>query len=176
MILNKNYKIPKDIEDSLNKFKKIITIIENNICLPKEDIIREIILDLDIKLDGARKIFRMYNPLDISIVKYILERKRTKTIKAIRLYSNTDMIDIKIREICQCSRIYFDKMLYKDHKIRVNNLLEDKDLYIPLVEKLDIVKIENNMINTIDYIYELEKSKIGKVDIRRTKVNIEFFD
>lgn len=49
--MNKYNNIPTDVKNSLIKLKKIIDIIENNLHRPKDSILREITIDLNISIE-----------------------------------------------------------------------------------------------------------------------------
>ena len=60
--MNKYNNIPTDVKNSLIKLKKLIEIIENNLHRPKDSILREITIELNITIEAARKLFSLYYP------------------------------------------------------------------------------------------------------------------
>ena len=62
MIKKEKYNnLPKDIIKSLSKMEKIIKIIEKNLSSPKDDILREIIIEIG-STQRAMDIFNKYYP------------------------------------------------------------------------------------------------------------------
>ena len=125
--MNKYNNIPTDVKNSLIKLKKLIEIIENNLHRPKDSILREITIELNITIEAARKLFSLYYPLEGSLSTYIVGRKRTETIKAIMYIDDDKLIKRKIEEISNCSKSYFDRMLYRDYKVKIKNLKNNKN-------------------------------------------------
>ena len=71
--------LPRDVIKSLAKMEKIIKIIETNLFLPKDDILREINIEIKPK---AMDIFSQYYPdkgVNLSI--YIIQRKKSEAQK-----------------------------------------------------------------------------------------------
>ena len=62
--MNKNNNIPTDVKNSLIKLKNLIKLIENNLYKPKDSILREIAIELDMSLEGDINLFSLYYPLD----------------------------------------------------------------------------------------------------------------
>lgn len=168
--MNKLKNVPKDIENSLEKFNKLIEIIESNIHKPHEVIEREIIINLNISIKGARNLFNKFYPLDFSFYEYILERKRSETIKSIIDIDDDVLINRNIKKIANKDKKYFNKMLYKDYKVRINDLKNNKNIKLNLLEAFDIKDLQKNIISIYDSLDYM--SKIGYVDIKRTKVKI----
>ncbi|MGL5693908.1 MAG: hypothetical protein ACRCXA_07515 [Peptostreptococcaceae bacterium] len=68
-----------DVKTSIKKLKKIIEIIEENLISSKERILLEIVIQLDINEEAARKIFAQYYPKEgIGLPNYIKQRKRSQ--------------------------------------------------------------------------------------------------
>ena len=167
-----NNNIPTDVKNSLIKLKNLIKLIENNLYRPKDSILREIAIELDMSIEGARKLFSLYYPLDGGLCKYILERKRCESVNIVMELDDDGLINRKIEKISNCSRVYFDRMLYRDYGVRIKDLKNNKDnIKIDFVKEFDIDELENNIIKIYDYLYSLED--MGYVDIKRTKVKLK---
>ena len=75
--------LPKDVINSLTKMTTIIKITEENLFLPKDDILREINIEIG-SLQRAMDIFNQYCPdkrVNLSI--YIIQRKKAEAVKSI---------------------------------------------------------------------------------------------
>ena len=155
--MNKNNNIPTDVKNSLIKLKNLIKLIENNLYKPKDSILREIAIELDMSIEGARKLFSLYYPLDGGLCKYILERKRCECVKLVMELDDDKLINRRIEEISNCSRAYFDRMLYRDYGVNI--------------KEFDVDELENSISKIYDYLYNLEV--LGYVDIKRTKVKLK---
>ena len=167
-----NNNIPTDVKNSLIKLKNLIKLIENNLYRPKDSRLREIAIELDMSIEGARKLFSLYYPLDGGLSKYILERKRCETIKVIRFLDDDRLINRTIEEISNCSRIYFDSILYRDYGVRIKDLKNNKDnMEIDFVKEFNIDELEYNISEIYDYLYSL--ADMGYIDIKRTKVKLK---
>ena len=76
-------KLSKGVINSLTKMITIISTIEENLFLPKDDILREINIEID-SLQRAMDVFNQYYPdkrVNLSI--YIIQRKKTEAVKSI---------------------------------------------------------------------------------------------
>ncbi len=170
--MNKNNNIPTDVKNSLIKLKNLINLIENNLYKPKDSILREIAIELDMSIEGARKLFSLYYPLDGGLCKYILERKRCECINALIKLDDDKLINRRIEEISNCSRAYFDRMLYKDYGVKINDLKKNKENFkINFIKEFDVDELEKSISKIYDYLYNLED--LGYVDIKRTKVKLK---
>ena len=82
-MINEEYNnLPRDVIKSLAKMEKIIKIIETNLFLPKDDILREINIEIG-STQKAMDIFSQYYPdkgVNLSI--YIIQRKKTDSAKS----------------------------------------------------------------------------------------------
>lgn len=171
MLKDRNRNIPIDVQNSINKLRAIINIIEQNLHRPKESILTEITIQLNISIEAARKLFSLYYPTKEGLSTYITQRKRTKTLKYIRNLENPKLIDTKIKENLQCTRAYFDRMLYKDYKIKIKDI-KNNNLNFPLTEPLDVDVIEANIKSIYDYLYKLKGEELINIEIKRTKIKI----
>lgn len=81
---NKKYNnLPKDVINSLSKMITIIRITEENLFLPKDDILREINIKLG-SLQRAMDVFNQYYPdKRVNLSTYIIQRKKTEAVKSI---------------------------------------------------------------------------------------------
>lgn len=171
MLKDRNSNIPIDVQNSINKLRAIINIIEQNLHRPKESILTEITIQLNISIEAARKLFSLYYPTKEGLSTYITQRKRTKTLKYIRNLENPKLIDTKIKENSQCTRAYFDRMLYKDYKIKIKDI-KNNNLNFPLTEPLDVDVIEANIKSIYDYLYKFKEEELINIEIKRTKIKI----
>lgn len=170
--MNKNNNIPTDVKNSLIKLKNLIKLIENNLYKPKDSILREIAIALDMSIEGARKLFSLYYPLDGGLCKYILERKRCECVNALIKLDDDKLINRKIEEISNCSRAYFDRMLCRDYGVKIKDLKKNKENFkINFVKEFDVDELEKSISKIYDYLYNLED--LGYVDIKRTKVKLK---
>ena len=170
--MNKNNNIPTDVKNSLMKLKNLIKLIENNLYKPKDSILREIAIELDMSIEGARKLFSLYYPLDGGLCKYILERKRCECVKLVMELDDDKLINRRIEEISNCSRAYFDRMLYRDYGVRLKDLKKNKENFkINFIKEFDVDELEKSISKIYDYLYNLED--LGYVDIKRTKVKLK---
>ena len=169
--MNKYNNIPTDVKNSLIKLKKLIEIIENNLHRPKDSILREITIELNITIEAARKLFSLYYPLEGSLSTYIIERKRAETIKAIMYIDDDKLMKRKIEEISNCSKSYFDRMLYRDYKVKIKNLKNNKNIENYFVKAFDVDELEENISDIYDCLYSLRDK--GYIDIKRTKIRIK---
>lgn len=169
--MNKYNNIPTDVKNSLIKLKKLIEIIENNLHRPKDSILREITIELNITIEAARKLFSLYYPLEGSLSTYIVGRKRTETMKAIMYIDDDKLIKRKIEEISNCSKSYFDRMLYRDYKVKIKNLKNNKNIENYFVKEFDLDELEKNISDIYDCLYSLRDK--GYIDIKRTKIRIK---
>ncbi|KHS57829.1 MAG: hypothetical protein SOX50_07105 [Terrisporobacter othiniensis] len=75
--------LPKDVINSLTKMITIISTIEENLFLPKDDILREINIKID-SLQRAMDVFNQYYPdKRVNLSTYIIQRKKTEAVKSI---------------------------------------------------------------------------------------------
>ena len=159
-----NYEVsnlPVDVINSIRKLELIIKIIEENIFLPKEDILREVTIKMG-DLQSARKIFSLYYPIEgVSLSSYIVQRKKTEAIKAIKNIENSQVADKKIKEITGWSRVYFNRIIKEDST---------------LTEVLDISDIVSNINFVYDNLYKLDQAGIIRTKCKRTKVIIDNID
>ena len=111
-MINEEYNnLPRDVIKSLAKMEKIIKIIETNLFLPKDDILREINIEIG-STQKAMDIFSQYYPdkgVNLSI--YIIQRKKTTAQKAIKNLTNPTLINRKIYEITQMYKYKFNQYL-----------------------------------------------------------------
>ena len=138
--------------------EKIIKIIETNLFLPKDDILREINIEIG-STQKAMDIFSQYYPdkgVNLSI--YIIQRKKTIAQKAIKNLTNPTLIDRKIYEITQMYKSNFNQSLKNNPMI---------------IEAFDMKKVYENINNIYDTLYNLNNEKIIKTKISRTKILIE---
>lgn len=162
MIKKEKYNnLPKDIIKSLSKMEKIIKIIEKNLSSPKDDILREIIIEIG-STQRAMDIFNKYYPdkgVNLSI--YITQRKKTETQKAIKNLTNPIEIDRKIYEITQMYKSNFNQSLKNNSQT---------------IEAFDMKKVYENINDIYDTLYNLNDKEIIKTKICRTKVLVESRD
>lgn len=164
----------KDIENSLSKFIKLINLIEENIYNTHESIDREILINLNMQKKGARNLFNKFYPLDISLCKYINERKRYIVMKEIENINDNYLIEMTIKRITNSSMKYFNDELYKDYGVRISDIKKNKNIKLNLLEAFDTNTLKENIIdvsNSLDYM-----SKAGYIDINRTKFRINKID
>ena len=158
-MINEEYNnLPRDVIKSLAKMEKIIKIIETNLFLPKDDILREINIEIG-STQKAMDIFSQYYPdkgVNLSI--YIIQRKKSEAQKAIKNLTNPTLINRKIYEITQMYKSNFNQSLK-------NNPL--------IIEAFDMKKVYENINNIYDTLYNLNNEKIIKTKISRTKILIE---
>lgn len=171
MLKDKNSNIPIDVQNSINKLRAIINIIEQNLHRPKERILTEITIQLNITIEAARKLFSLYNHTSEGLSTYITQRKRTQTLKYIKNIDNSNLIDTKIKENSQCTRAYFDRMLYKDYKIKIKDI-KSNNLSFSLTEPLDVDAIETNIKSIYEYLHKLKEEGLINIEIKRTKIKI----
>lgn len=159
MIKKEKYNnLPKDIIKSLSKMEKIIKIIEKNLSSPKDDILREIIIEIG-STQRAMDIFNKYYPdkgVNLSI--YITQRKKTEAQKAIKNMTNPIEIDRKIYEITQMYKSNFNQSLKNNPQT---------------IEAFDMKKVYENINDIYDTLYNLNDEEIIKTKICRTKVLVE---
>ena len=75
--------LPKGVINSLTKMITIISTIEENLFLPKDDILREINIEID-SLQRAMDVFNQYYPdKRVNLSTYIIQRKKTEAVKSI---------------------------------------------------------------------------------------------
>lgn len=167
--------LPVHVEDSINMFIRIIEVIEGNIFSPKEIIHRELEICFDVKLPAIKYNFRLHCPYDISLDTYIIRRKWAEVIKKVRSlkYKNTTNVNIIIRQICQCNRSYFNKMMYKEYGLRIDDLINNPELEFCLMDKIDGEEIKSTMGFIIESILEFAKEGIMDSSICKTKVYIK---
>lgn len=91
--------LPKDVINSLTKMITIISTIEENLFLPKDDILRGINIEIG-SLQKAMDVFNQYYPdKRVNLSTYIIQRKKTEAVKSIETLTNPILIDRKIYEI-----------------------------------------------------------------------------
>lgn len=150
--------LPKDVINSLTKMITIISTIEENLFLPKDDILREINIEIG-SLQRAMDVFNQYYPdkrVNLSI--YIIQRKKTQALKSIDTLTNPILIDRKIYEITQMYRSNFNQSLKNNPQ---------------MIEAFDMEKAAENINNIYDNLYNLNNEEIIKTKICRTKVLVE---
>ena len=81
------------------------------------------------------------------------------------------LIKRKIEEISNCSRTYFDRMLYRDYGIKIKNIKNNKNIEQSFVKAFDVDELEDNISHIYDYLYSL--CDRGYIDIKRTKIRIK---
>lgn len=103
--------LPKDVINSITKMATIIRTTEENLFLPKDDILREISIKLG-SLQRAMDVFNQYYPdRKVNLSTYIIQRKKTEALKAIETLTNQMLIDRKIYDITQMYRSNFNQSL-----------------------------------------------------------------
>ena len=164
----------KDIEKSVLKFVRLINTIEENIYDSDESIEREILINLNMTKKGARNLFKKFYPLDISLCKYINERKRSLVLWEVENINDNALIEMTIKRITHSSMKYFNDELYKDYGVRISDTKKNKNIKLNLLEAFDTNILKENIIdvsNSLDYM-----SKAGYIDIHRTKFRINKID
>lgn len=159
---NKKYNnLPKDVINSLTKMTTIVKITEENLSLPKDDILREINIKLG-SLQRAMDVFNQYYPdKGVNLSTYIIQRKKTEALKAIDTLTNQMLIDRKIYEITQMYRSNFNQSLKNNPQ---------------MIEAFDMEKAAENINTIYDNLYNLNNEEIIKTHICRTKVLVESRD
>ena len=62
------------------------------------------------------------------------------------MYIDEDkLIKRKVEEISNCSKSYFDRMLYKDYKVKIKNLKNHKNIEMHFVKAFDLDELEENI-------------------------------
>lgn len=150
--------LPKDVINSLTKMTTITTVIEENLFLPKDDILREINIKLG-SLQRAMDVFNQYYPdKRVNLSTYIIQRKKTEALKAIDTLTNQMLIDRKIYDITQMYRSNFNQSLK-------NNPQQ--------IEAFDMEKVAKNINDIYENLYNLNNQEIIKTRVQRTKVLVD---
>ena len=150
--------LPKDVINSLTKMITIISTIEENLFLPKDDILREINIKIG-SLQRAMDVFNQYYPdKRVNLSTYIIQRKKTEALKSIETLTNPILIDRKIYEITQMYRSNFNQSLKNNPQ---------------MIEAFDMERVAENINNIYDNLYNLNNEEIIKTKICRTKVLVE---
>lgn len=159
---NKKYNnLPKDVINSLSKMITIIRITEENLFLPKDDILREINIKLG-SLQRAMDVFNQYYPdKRVNLSTYIIQRKKTEALKTVDTLTNQMLIDRKIYEITQMYRSNFNQSLKNNPQ---------------MIEAFDMEKVAENINTIYDNLYNLNNEEIIKTHICRTKILVESKD
>lgn len=153
--------LPKDVINSLTKMTTIIRITEENLSLPKEDILREINIKIG-SLQRAMDVFNQYYPdKRVNLSTYIIQRKKTEALKTIDTLTNQMLIDRKIYEITQMYRSNFNQSLKNNPQ---------------MIEAFDMEKVADNINTIYDNLYNLNNEEIIKTHICRTKILVESRD
>lgn len=153
----KTNNLPTDVLNSIRKLKTIIKIIEDNLFIPKEDIQREITMRLG-NLQSIRKIFSLYYPIEgISLSNYIVQRKKTEAAKAIKNLDNPLSAEMKVREIANCSKEEFNRMLKNNPTF---------------MEAFDVDSLFLHINYIYDFLYKFNEEGLIKSEINRTKIKI----
>lgn len=150
--------LPKDVINSITKMATIIRTTEENLFLPKDDILREISIKLG-SLQRAMDVFNQYYPdRKVNLSTYIIQRKKTEALKAIETLTNQMLIDRKIYDITQMYRSNFNQSLKNNSH---------------MIEAFDMEKVAENINNIYDNLYNLNNEEIIKTHICRTKILVE---
>lgn len=150
--------LPKDVINSLTKMTTITTVIEENLFLPKDDILREINIKLG-SLQRAMDVFNQYYPdKRVNLSTYIIQRKKTEALKAIDTLTNQMLIDRKIYDITQMYRSNFNQSLKNNPQ---------------LIEAFDMEKVAKNINDIYENLYNLNNQEIIKTRVQRTKVLVD---
>lgn len=159
---NKKYNnLPKDVINSLSKMITIIRITEENLFLPKDDILREINIKLG-SLQRAMDVFNQYYPdKRVNLSTYIIQRKKTEALRTVDTLTNQMLIDRKIYEITQMYRSNFNQSLKNNPQ---------------MIEAFDMEKVAENINTIYDNLYNLNNEEIIKTHICRTKILVESKD
>ena len=153
--------LPKDVINSLSKMITIIRITEENLFLPKDDILREINIKLG-SLQRAMDVFNQYYPdKRVNLSTYIIQRKKTEALRTVDTLTNQMLIDRKIYEITQMYRSNFNQSLKNNPQ---------------MIEAFDMEKVAENINTIYDNLYNLNNEEIIKMHICRTKILVESKD
>ena len=153
--------LPKDVINSITKMATIIRTTEENLFLPKDDILREINIEIG-SLQKAMDVFNQYYPdKGVNLSTYIVQRKKTEALKSIETMTNPMLIDRKIYDITQMYKSNFNQSLKNNQQ---------------MIEAFDMEKVTENINTIYDNLYNLNDEEIIKTKICRTKVLVESRD
>ena len=139
--------LPKDVINSLTKMITIISTIEENLFLPKDDILREINIEIG-SLQRAMDVFNQYYPdKRVNLSTYIIQRKKTQALKSIETLTNPILIDRKIYEITQMYRSNFNQSLKNNPQ---------------MIEAFDMEKVAENINNINSDLISLKYDLLSK--------------
>lgn len=164
--------ISKEAMKSLDKFSRIVDIIENKIELSKEEILMELYIELKCDYENIKKIFRNYYNGDCGIDGYIIKRKICRTLEDIYNIQDKNLQNNKIKLLTGRTREQFNRMIKQRYNYTLKDFLERKELFFILEDPIDIKAIHYTFERIEKSLVRLDKLGFFNANSKRTRVEL----
>lgn len=165
--------LSQEMLKSFRRYEKIINIIEERIDESKEEILREIYIQLNCDHENIKKIFSNYTwEASLAIDGYITKRKIQKTIMDIYDITDKSIQNNKIMKNMGQSREEFSRSIKQRYNFTLREILNDKALLPNLQEPINIKDIETMLNELEDSIIKLDNLDFWNYRINRTKIQL----